>query len=661
MNMKWSILITGSISIAFLLAILGCSSVTSTEVKSTPHAEATFEPKTDTPTSSASLSKIEHSHETHSKNANVLTGSGLLKITEIERSVRCAVGRGSNCSQEFAIERGLLETGLEPIFPLGIRCPVIDHHYAMDYSAFRLGKEYYHGGIDIPVPFNTPVIAAATGQVVGIYVGDKSPRGIEIVFRHSPEDTGLPVWTFTQYTHFSELPNVVLGQSIEIGDVIGLTGNTGISPKTGKQADARRPALHFGVLYNSNGEYADMKNAVIVPANAKWMDPNAFFLVDHPFDTETLRALPENEKAVPIPVLLDDGNTIPSDTKTVWPYTCSKDDASTTEPKKEMPQTAHRDAVASTASPTVTPEPTVPSTKTRLIGLGWNKPTSVQTTYLRTSDLSDDSVSVVEDGIRAGEDYLGSYGPLRVYVIGTDVEAAHVVAMDFCSWAYGGVNGDNYEYCVESDQGVEIREIAEHAGRNAFAQHSRELETPNQSFVIGNPLQFESGLGSKIAIHEYVHIYQNANKVDENDFGLPLWLEEGSAEFLALYLGQKEGWADFQMGMAEALESAKDLQKLHPGIGIQDIETSESRDALQSFCDCTGMLQYETGQWATAWLVNRTSLDIFYKSYIPDIVDLGGHGSFEKHFGLTVQEFYGEFDAFMSSGAENQLAILPIP
>jgi len=311
------------------------------------------------------------------------------------------------------------------------------------------------------------------------------------------------------------------------------------------------------------------------------------------------------------------------------------------------------------AASTPIPNTLAPSPTSRLIGLGWNKPTSVQTTYLKTSDLSDDSVKVVEDGIQAGEDYLGSYGPLRVYVIGTDVEAAHLVAIDFCSWAYGGVNGDRYEYCVESDQGIEIREIAEYAGSNAFAQHSRNLETPNQSFVIGNPLQFEPGLGSKIAIHEYVHIYQNANKVDENDFGLPLWLEEGSAEFLALYLGQKKGWADFRTGMTEALRSAKDLKERHPDIGIQYIETSESRNALQSICDCTGMLQYETGQWATAWLANRTSLDIFYKSYIPDIVELGGHGSFETHFGLTIQEFYGEFDEFMSSNTQNQLAILP--
>ena len=80
----------------------------------------------------------------------------------------------------------------------------------------------------------------------------------------------------------------------------------------------------------------------------------------------------------------------------------------------------------------------------RLIDVGWNKPTSIQTTYLRTSDLHDDSVKVVEDGIQAGEHYLGSYGPLRVYVIGTAVEAAHLVAKEFCAWAYGGVPGDTY-------------------------------------------------------------------------------------------------------------------------------------------------------------------------------------------------------------------------
>jgi len=326
--MKLVIALTELTGAVLLVAAIGCSSATSVRVLATPHTEATIGAMANADTSTVPLLKAHYTLEQASNSMDALSENGLIEISQIKQPVRCAVGRGSQCTQEPAIKRGLFETGLEPIFPVGIMCPTIDHHYAMDYSAFRLGREFYHGGIDIPVPFDTPVIAAATGKVIGIYSGEKSPRGIEIVLKHAPEDTGLPVWTFTQYTHFSELPEVILGQSIKMGDVIGLTGNTGISPKTGKQSDTRRPALHFGVLYNSNGYYADMKSAVIVPADAMWMDPNAFFLVDLPFDSETLERLSNNDKEVPVPVLLKDGNTIPRDTMKIWPYVCSEDRSS---------------------------------------------------------------------------------------------------------------------------------------------------------------------------------------------------------------------------------------------------------------------------------------------------------------------------------------------
>ena len=106
------------------------------------------------------------------------------------------------------------------------------------------------------------------------------------------------------------------------------------------------------------------------------------------------------------------------------------------------------------------------------------------------------------------------------------------------------------------------------------------------------------------------------------------------------------------------LEAARDLKEHYPDLGIQDIETSESRDQLKSICECTGTLQFEIGQWATAWLVNRTSLGTFYKSYIPDIVELGGRDSFETYFGLTIAEFYGEFEEFTGFTSKGQLAIL---
>ena len=301
----------------------------------------------------------------------------------------------------------------------------------------------------------------------------------------------------------------------------------------------------------------------------------------------------------------------------------------------------------------------------RLISVGWNQPTSIATTYIKTADLPETSLATVRAGISAAEAYLGTYGPFRVYVIGTDVAATEPLVQDFCTWAH---NPDQFNRCL-MDQGQGIREIAQFKGGNAFAQHSRNLASPNQSFVIGNP---ELGQGSKVAAHEYIHIYQNAHLLIDRttgdyDNGLPGWLEEGSAEFLALYLADQQGWEfaganPFSSRMQEALDVALALRSLIPGLRIQDIETSKLSKRVSALCGlCMGTLQSETGQWATQWLINKTSLDTFYLSFLPDNATLGWVASFTKHFGLTPDAFYAEFDNFMNLSREAQLAILLTP
>ncbi len=263
---------------------------------------------------------------------------GLVSIELLDKKIRCAMGKPamslkSSCTLEPAVERGLFETGITPQFPDGIQCRGIDDYWAMDYSKKRQtkkskkGKEQpiqLHGGIDMPAPFGTPIYASADGIVVGKFLGDNNLRGIEIVLRHSPDDTGLPVWTFTQYTHFSDMPIHDIGQPVQKGEFLGPTGNSGISHKTGKQSEDRRPAIHFGVIYNDTGNYGVLKEIAIIPEDGYWMDPNAFFLIDHPFDTVSLAALPDQNKQVSIPVMLEDDTTIPANTKTIWPYKCSR-------------------------------------------------------------------------------------------------------------------------------------------------------------------------------------------------------------------------------------------------------------------------------------------------------------------------------------------------
>jgi hypothetical protein len=296
----------------------------------------------------------------------------------------------------------------------------------------------------------------------------------------------------------------------------------------------------------------------------------------------------------------------------------------------------------------------------QLITAGWNKPLQTPATYFVTSDLNDTDRQIVENGIKAAEEYLGSYGPMRVYVIGSDTSATDTAIEDYCAWAY---NPEFLENC-RNDQGVAIWEIAHYRGSNAFAQHSRNRSTPTQSFVIGNPAGLGPGDGAKISAHEYVHIYTAAhqlyNAADRYGLDWPIWLEEGAAEFLALYLADQKGWMSFQERMTEALHSAHQLRSIVPNLTIADIAID--RDRVSAYCGlCFGTLQYETGQWATAWLAHKTSIDAVFLDYFPLVYDLGIKDAFKQVFDLSVDEFMVEFESFMNLPLDEQLRILPIP
>jgi len=251
------------------------------------------------------------------------TLNGAMTRDALNREAICGIGRGRKCDIEIAIDRGLFETGLRPVFPDGLDCRDIDEQWAIDYSGKR-NRRQYHGGIDMPAPYGTPIIAAAAGTVVAVYEGERSYRGREIVLRHSPDDTGLPYWIYTEYAHFDAAPDFKPGQRVAMGEVLGPTGNSGRGRHSVAQSDKRRPAIHFAVFFSENPGFVNLRDRVIVPVGGYWMDPNALYRGKPPFDSASMKALPDSEKRVPIPVMLDDGTPIPEGTKLVWPYTCTK-------------------------------------------------------------------------------------------------------------------------------------------------------------------------------------------------------------------------------------------------------------------------------------------------------------------------------------------------
>jgi len=246
-----------------------------------------------------------------------------VNFSTLDRDNLCGIGRGRDCDPMIAVGRGLLATGLGPEFPKNADCPGIDDYFALDYE-YKRGRVAFHGGMDLPTAWGTPMLAVADGTVVGKFKGEDSARGIELVLRHSPEDTGLPVWTYSLYGHFDELPKLAIGQRVRMGEVLGPTGNSGIDTKTGVQSLKRRPAIHFAVFYSTSDKYTEHDD-VIIPVDGYWMDPNALYRKQPPFDSVSMKALPEADKGVPVSIMFTDGETVPADTKLIWPYMCGRE------------------------------------------------------------------------------------------------------------------------------------------------------------------------------------------------------------------------------------------------------------------------------------------------------------------------------------------------
>lgn len=125
---------------------------------------------------------------------------------------------------------GVLSFPLDNVF--------ITQRYGMtDFSLSN--RQYYstgsHNGMDFRAAIGTPVKSARAGTIMGIgntdlIRGCKS-YGKWVLVKH---DNGLS----TIYAHLS-LPSVVVGQSVEAGEIIAYSGSTGA---------ATGPHLHFGVF-----------------------------------------------------------------------------------------------------------------------------------------------------------------------------------------------------------------------------------------------------------------------------------------------------------------------------------------------------------------------------------------------------------------------------
>lgn len=129
--------------------------------------------------------------------------------------------------------------------PIGadeVNWPLADYRYGGSFL-----PDVIHTGIDIPAPLDTPVLAAGSGRVTwagyGLYRGTEDPTdpyGLAVAIKHNFGYNGQTLYTV--YGHLERV-DVMVGQQVNTGDVLGLVGQTG--KVTG-------PHLHFEVRLGRN-------------------------------------------------------------------------------------------------------------------------------------------------------------------------------------------------------------------------------------------------------------------------------------------------------------------------------------------------------------------------------------------------------------------------
>lgn len=130
------------------------------------------------------------------------------------------------------------------VFVVPVGGPITQHFGYNEFAkrAYAGGK---HNGTDFGVPTGTPVKAAGAGTIWAVGDTDTACRGASygryVLVKH-------PNGLSTLYAHLSR-PIVSVGQSVDLGDTIGLSGNTGYS--TG-------PHVHVTVLVSSATEVKDI-------------------------------------------------------------------------------------------------------------------------------------------------------------------------------------------------------------------------------------------------------------------------------------------------------------------------------------------------------------------------------------------------------------------
>jgi hypothetical protein len=286
----------------------------------------------------------------------------------------------------------------------------------------------------------------------------------------------------------------------------------------------------------------------------------------------------------------------------------------------------------------------------------WGEETEEPPFIHAAADVPEAQIDMVRTDHGTASEAWGSYGPLEIWIVGNDVEAAQDLDVLFCvhRMEMDPALPAEYEmYCL--DRGYSFEDYAQEGGA-ALSIHRSEEEAYS-AFVVTlssmYPFPDETDY-TVVTYHEYFHVYQNAHistlQYDEREELMVRnpWWSEGGAEYMAQLLYSRQpgiSGSYLRDRMTWKMESRDDLEA---GERISDIPYGER-----------ARIAYDLGTWFVAYVIDLSGEEAFLVDFYLDLESLGFEGAFTQTFGSTSEEMLAGFDLFLDLPLEEQLSIIP--
>lgn len=294
----------------------------------------------------------------------------------------------------------------------------------------------------------------------------------------------------------------------------------------------------------------------------------------------------------------------------------------------------------------------------------WGVPTCAEPTVFKASDVSNETLNLTLEWYRIATQEWGNFGPVELFIVGEDVEAAKDLEDIFCERHKALDEKWNEEWDCANENYQIFSHYPEEGGAAISTFKRTYIDYDFMMMIMSAKYPGPDEQDYKpVTLHEYFHIFQHSHISDEctadsrdacerdakmGGEGKP-WFSEGGAEYMAqsLYAKQDGVPEDY---LREAMQRKLDMS--HEGYNAQN----ESLDQLGYDAEVN---VYDVGCWFIAYLIHHEGEDAFLNGFYDDLDNLGFDAAFEANFNGTRSEYLADFDAFFSQPVADVMALFP--